>query len=130
MKTWDLAQVLETLARILRSSPSVELGRFSATEGQKSSQMSSEGRRLLREEAPNKQDLVRFINAYSLPIKVGSKDSSAAIKRKLRAFYDRNFVSKKNRPSNEKSKTREASPELINALSFLLGMKNGKENQR
>jgi hypothetical protein len=92
--------------------------------------MTSEGRRLLREEAPKRQDLIKFINAYSLPIKVQPKDSSASIKRKLRAFHDQNVGGGKNRPSHEKAKPREASPELINALSFLLGMKNGKDKQR
>jgi hypothetical protein len=126
MKTHELAQTLQSLARFLRSVPNVELDDL------RDVLVSGSGKelRLFQDEIDlshfmalsriNKRKWLDLIEAYNFPIEVRTRDSSRDILGKLLRYLERTPEARNQLRRSSPSEARKASPELLKALSSLL----------
>jgi hypothetical protein len=122
-KTWtshDVADLAEHLARVLREMPDSPLSallRPSTSQTSKAQTRHLPADTHIRKRLADfkKPDLVRLIDRYNLPLKVGRKDSAAKLVARLVAYLRENPASNQ-RLSEMLSK---GSPELANALRTL-----------
>lgn len=124
MKTHDLAEALEHLARMLRAGPNTLLskirfdgGRDAPSEHQIAVNLTT----LAELSKVDKAQWIQLIRHYSLPIEVRPRDASRDILGKLLRFLEDHPDARRslrNRVVHEQSTG--ASPELLRALSVLM----------
>ena len=132
MNTAELADILEALATILRSTPAKDVSQLAKRASRTSPRpnIAIRKKEILENEKVSKQDLAEFINRHEIPITINSKDSRQALKNRLMRFYNQSNVPLDSSGTRSKEKRPATSPELMQALSFLLGMGNAKNKQR
>jgi argonaute-like protein implicated in RNA metabolism and viral defense len=134
VKTTELAELLETLAKLVRQLPDSELKsankpsskkpsankpKSSRTSGsQKSASSGQKSFSIAKLAKYSKSELMKLIKDNQIPISVDSKDSAGNVIRKLNRYLNDNNGSKRQlRNQVVHGKT---SPELSSALSYLL----------
>lgn len=125
MTTFELAGILEELARILRKLPDAKLDSTAissmtatASRSPKRSTSGVNGISLARISKYTKSELIKLIVENGVPISVRSKDSAESVLRKLRTYLqDNDFSKRRIRNQVAHGKT---SPELTSALAYLL----------
>jgi hypothetical protein len=125
VKTHDLAKALETLARVLRSSPSVPLDEMYSLGHQSGrppqpSEIPLALTTLVRLAEIDKKEWVEFIRQNSFPIEVRARDASRDVVGKLLRYLEQTPEARKKIRSVAERSRNQTSPELQNALDFLL----------
>lgn len=125
MKTHELADVLESLAKLLRSGPNSTLGDVEIRD--KLSRARDQSRHIAVNLATlsklaeiDKQQWLTFIEEYQLPIDLRPRDAARDIIGKLLRYLDSHPEARKRIETPRTGKTDDESPELMKALSFLL----------
>lgn len=124
MKTHDLAEALEQLARMLRASPNTPLSNIRVDGGRSAPsdhQIAVNLTTLAELSKVDKAQWIQLIRHYSLPIEVRPRDASRDILGKLLRFLEEHPDARRNlrnRVVHEQSTG--ASPELLRALSVLM----------
>jgi len=125
MKSHDLAQTLNTLARLLKSGPNVELSqlRFKDMLGtpQRSQELALNLSTLVSLSSVDKSTWLELIKEHNFPIEVRNRDASRDIFGKLCAYLEANPIAQERlKATATRSTGKSSSPELMKALSTLL----------
>ena len=126
MKTYEFAQALTRLAKLLQSLPNTEMSEFEERVKQTETRISTEGiavnlATLAALSRIDKQQWVDFITEYRLPIMIRpTKDASRDILGKLLKYLENNPDAQERLKQRADSRSAEASPELMRALDVLL----------
>ncbi len=131
MNTAELANLLEAIAAALRTQQKrntrQSTSESKSTKTRKPKQKDGNlAPRILGSEQASKHDLVTFIKQHNLPVRVDAKDSKQSLKRRLLRFYEQT-QNPTDSPGNRRERGQGTSPELMQALSYLLGMSNAKK---
>jgi hypothetical protein len=124
MKSHELAHALNTLARLLKSGPNVELSQLRLHDmfsGPRSSQqLALNLSTLVSLSSVDKSKWVDFIHEYGFPIEVRPRDGSRDIFGKLCTYLEENPQAQERLKASATRSTSKSSPELMRALSTLL----------
>ena len=128
MKTHNLAKALEQLAVILKNSPNVELDSFTFKPKTKHKELSKEEialniTTLLALSKVKKPTWVEFIEENKWPINIQYRDSSRNLIGRILKYLDGNPEAMKTLKNKTSGSKGQASTELLNALSSLMGPK-------
>lgn len=123
MKTHELAKALRALALMLERSPNVRIEEATiATDTLKmdSGQMALSLSTLVELSRVDKRQWIAFIADLGFPIDVRARDASRDILGKLLNYLENDQTAREKLKTKAASKSSEASPELMKALSSLL----------
>ncbi|WP_298324913.1 hypothetical protein [Asticcacaulis sp.] len=124
MKTHEVAKILTLVSQILRSGPNQEIEDFFSN--------SKKNRTVSRSDVPaalgtlialsefDKNDWAGFIKEFELPIEIRARDAARDVLGKILRHLEQDENLRKNIVSSESKKRSATSPELMNALQFLL----------
>ena len=124
MKSHDLAQALNTLARILKSGPNVELSQLRLKEmfdsPHSSNDLALNLSTLVSLSSVDKSKWLELIKEHGFPIEVRPRDGSRDIFGKLCAYLEANPQAQEKLKATATRSTSRSSPELMKALATLL----------
>lgn len=126
MKTHELARALDSLAKILRSGPDVELSQLQHETGWgKNKPLRSDEIRiglshLVALSRVDKQQWNNLIEEYGFPIELRPRDASRDVLGKLLRYLEKNPEARNRLARSTTTPESKASPELMRALSTLL----------
>lgn len=124
MKTHELAKGLEQLAEFLRSQRNIELRQLSAAANRQkelgTSDIAVNLSTLAALSRIDKQQWLKFIYEYGLPIDVRPRDASRDLIGKVLRYLDENKSAQKKLLSKSRRGEQQVSPELMKALDVLL----------
>ena len=124
MKSHDLAQALNTLVRMLKSGPNVELAQLRLRDmfgGPHSSQeLALNLSTLVSLSSVDKSKWLELIQDHGFPIEVRLRDGSRDVLGKLFAYLEANPTAQEQLKATATRSTSKSSPELMKALSTLL----------
>jgi len=126
VKSHQVAAALMQLANILSAGPNVDLSNISTIshlfpKEPDKADISVSLNILLSLSRVDKAQWVSLINEYKFPIKIRPRDASRDILGKLLVYLEKNAEARKKLKANTDKKVQKASPELMKALSLLLG---------
>lgn len=125
MNAHELATALQTLAKILRSGPNVQLDELEITSSKflergPSNSIAVNLSTLASLARIDKAQWLSFINENGFPIPVRPRDASRDILGKVLSYLEENAEAWEKMKEKALKKSGQASPELMRALSFLL----------
>ncbi len=124
MKSHDLAQALNTLARVLRSAPNMEISQLQVQNliraPQSSSELALNLSTLVSLSKVDKSRWIDFINEQGFPIEIRNRDASRDVFGKLCSYLEANPLAQEHLRETAAHSTNKSSPELMKALSTLL----------
>ncbi|XAL98672.1 hypothetical protein OT109_13920 [Phycisphaeraceae bacterium D3-23] len=132
MKSHDLAKILIHLSDILYAGPNTDLADLK-TGSIKSSRTTDRDNKpdlainlhtLATLSKVDKSEWIEFSERFHLPITIRPRDASRDIIGKLLTYLDNNPAEHKRIAESSRPESSEGSPELLRALSVLLGDKN------
>lgn len=126
MKTHELARALRRLAKILKAGPNVQLDKLHYPLTPTSPIKDSIGialnlATLSALSRVAKAQWASFIREYNLPIRVDQRDSARNILGRLLGYLEKNPGAVDSLRRQAQAKSGDASPELMKALSIILG---------
>ena len=123
MKSHDLAQALNILARTLKSGPNVDLSQLRVQDifgSRTSQQLALNLSTLVSLSNIGKSKWVEFIHEHGFPIEVRPRDASRDIFGKLCTYLEENPQAQEKLKASATRSSSKSSPELMRALSTLL----------
>lgn len=123
MKTHEVAKVLTSLANVLKAAPNQELegfGRGKPDKKLKDSEVPLALSTLLALSELDKSQWLNVINEFRFPIEIRPRDASRDILGKILAHLAQNPDARRRLSLAAQGGRSETSPELMQALSFLL----------
>jgi hypothetical protein len=124
MKSHDLAHALQTLARLLKSGPDVELSELKLKDNvgalRTSQDLAVNLSTLVSLSSVDKSKWVALIREHSFPIDVRPRDAARDVLGKLFTYLEANEEAQQKLKASAKRPTGQASPELMKALDTLL----------
>lgn len=126
MKTHELARALSQLAGLLRSGPNVDLGdaKILALGPQQlthPTDVAASLSALVELSRIDKRNWAALIREYDFPIEIRARDASRDILGKLASYLEANGEARERLKAGVAKRKGQASPELMKALSSLLG---------
>jgi hypothetical protein len=123
MKSHELAQALNALARLLKAGPNVDISQLKVTEvfdSRSNRDLALNLSTLVSLSSVDKQRWMELIRENNFPIDVRPRDGSRDVFGKLCAYLEENPIAQEQLKANVSRTTGRSSPELMRALSTLL----------
>lgn len=123
MKSHDLANALQTLARLLKAAPDAELSELTVTTSKSlrsSQEIAVNLDTLISLSTIDKSKWAELIADYGFPIEIRPRDASRDVLGKLFSYLEQNPLAREKLKANPNRESGKASPELLRALNTLL----------